>query len=164
MVAAAKARGTHRTIRAAAERLPIAPSAVGLVVSYITLVDIEGYREAIAEIARVLKPGGAIVLSNVNFVSAATPPWVRDDDGNKLFRPINRYLEERPLHLEFFGISIINWHRPLSAYMDAFLGAGLVLERFLEPVPADESLRDDPYWEDLFRVPDFLAMRWRKPA
>jgi hypothetical protein len=48
--------------------------------------------------------------------------------------------------------------------MDAFLGAGLVLERFLEPVPADESLRDDPYWEDLFRVPDFLAMRWRKPA
>jgi len=163
MVAAAKARGTHRTIRAAAERLPIAPSAVGLVVSYITLVDIEGYGEAIAEMARVLAPGGALVLCNSSFVTAASP-WVRDEQGRRTYRTIDRYLEERPLHLEWAGISITNWHRPLSAYMQAFLGAGLVLECFLEPVPADKSLRDDPYCEDWFRVPEFVAMRWRKPA
>lgn len=60
------------------------------------------------------------------------------------------------------GIRIVNWHRPLSAYMDAYLSAGLVLRDFLEPVPADQSLRDDAYCEDWFRVPEFTVMGWER--
>jgi SAM-dependent methyltransferase len=159
---AAYERGTGNVVRARGEWLPIGSESVDLVVSYLVLVDVEGYREAIAEMARVLAPGGAIVLCNMSFVSAASP-WVRDEQGRRAYRTIDRYLEERSLHLEWAGISITNWHRPLSAYMGAFLGAGLLLEKFVEPLPEDESLRDDPYCEDWFRVPEFVAMRWRKP-
>ena len=66
--------------------------------------------------------------------------------------------------LEWSGMRIRNWHRPLSAYLDAYLGAGLMLRRFLEPVPEDLSLRDDPRFEDWFRVPNFDVMLWQKPA
>jgi hypothetical protein len=48
--------------------------------------------------------------------------------------------------------------------MEAFLGSGFVLRRFLEPMPADDSLRDDPYFEDWYRVPNFTVMLWEKPG
>lgn len=57
---------------------------------------------------------------------------------------------------------IVNWHRPLSAYMTAYLDAGLELRAFLEPLPDDESLRAQDWAEDWFRVPLFTVMTWQK--
>jgi hypothetical protein len=45
--------------------------------------------------------------------------------------------------------------------MEANLGAGLALRRYLEPMP-DESLRGDPRFESWFRVPTFDTMVWQK--
>lgn len=163
LLSAARLRGTNALVRARAERLPLRDRCADLAVSYLSLVDIRGYQEAVGEMARVLRPGGALVICNTSFVSAASP-WVRDESARRTYRTIDRYMEERALHLQWKGISITNWHRPLSAYMDALLGEGLILERFLEPMPEDESLRDDPYCEDWFRVPEFVVMRWRKPS
>lgn len=150
-------------VRAPAENLPFADASFELAVSYITLVDIEGYREAISEVARVLKPGGRFVVANVGFTSASSA-WVRDEQGRRLYRPVDRYLEERPIPLQWRNIQVINWHRPLSAYMRAYLGEGLLLRDFLEPMPPDDSLRDDPYFEDWYRVPEFTVMVWERPA
>ncbi|MEX2225128.1 MAG: hypothetical protein WEB52_01615 [Dehalococcoidia bacterium] len=48
-------------------------------------------------------------------------------------------------------------------YLDAYLGAGLVLREFLEPIPRDESLREQYQFEDWFRVPLFNVIRWDRP-
>jgi hypothetical protein len=77
---------------------------------------------------------------------------------------MDHYLEERLIELKWAGIEILNYHRPLSAYMAALLGAGLLLRDFIEPMPADDSLRDDPYYEDWYRLPNFNVMRWEKAA
>lgn len=164
MVATASARHpSGRYVRAPAEALPFADASFNVGVSYITLVDIEGYRGAIHEVARVLKPGGRFIVANVSFVSASTA-WVRDEQGRRLYRPVDRYLEERPIPLEWRDIRVINWHRPLSSYMQAYLDAGFVLRDFLEPMPADDSLRDNPHFEDWYRVPEFTVMVWERPA
>jgi SAM-dependent methyltransferase len=164
MVEAAASRDAGRGsyIRSGAERLPFTSESFDVVVSYVTLVDITGYREAIAEAARVLRPGGRLVVANLGFVTASDG-WLRDEQGRRLYHRVDRYAEERPLQLEWAGMRIVNWHRPLANYMQAYLGAGLVLREFLEPVPTDESLRDDPEFEDWFRVPFFTVMRWDKP-
>lgn len=151
------------TVRGTAECLPLPDASFDLIVSYLVLIDVPDYRAAIAEMARILRPGGRLVVANLSFMSASTG-WVRDADGKRLHYPMDNYLEERPLRLSWSGIDIVNWHRPLSYYMTAFLGAGLVLRDFLEPIPADGSLRDDPYYEDWFRLPNFVVMRWEKPA
>jgi 2-polyprenyl-3-methyl-5-hydroxy-6-metoxy-1,4-benzoquinol methylase len=151
------------TIRGTAERLPLGSASVDLVVSYLVLVDVPDYRAAIREATRVLRPGGRLVVANTSFMSVAAG-WVRDAEGKRLHYPMDHYLEERPIELKWAGIEILNWHRPLGAYMKAFLGAGLVLRDFLEPMPADDSLRDDPYYEDWYRLPNFVVMRWEKPA
>jgi SAM-dependent methyltransferase len=147
---------------AMAERLPLADETFDVAVSYVMLVDVIDYRGAIAEMARVLRPGGRIVVANVGFVSAS-PGWERDADGRRLYHRIDRYLEERPFDIDRSDIRITNWHRPLSAYMRAYLSQGLLLREFLEPAPETDDLRDDPATEDWYRVPDFNVMLWEKP-
>lgn len=88
----------------------------------------------------------------------------RDAEGRRLYQKIDRYAEEWSTTYEWAGIKIVNWHRPLSAYMAAYLGAGLTLEEFLEPLPEDDSPRGEAWAEDWYRVPLFNVMAWRKPA
>jgi hypothetical protein len=109
----------------------------------------------------VLAPGGTLVVANTSFVTASEG-WQRDDAGRRLYHRIDRYAEERSQVYEWVGMRIVNRHRPLSHYMQAYLGAGLILRDFLEPVPSDESLRADDWFEDWFRVPQFTVMRWGK--
>jgi SAM-dependent methyltransferase len=147
---------------AAAESLPLRDASFDICISYITLVDIVGYIQAVAEMARVLKPGGELIVANLGFVTASDG-WQRDDCGNRLYHRVDRYAEERSRTFEWVGIRIVNWHRPLSAYMSAYLSAGLILREFLEPVPVDRSLETHPDFEDWFRVPLFNVMKWKKP-
>ena len=60
------------------------------------------------------------------------------------------------------GIDVVNWHRPLSAYMQAYLAAGLTLEAFLEPQPSAAVLELNDSWPDYWRVPYFNVLAWRK--
>jgi SAM-dependent methyltransferase len=146
-----------------AEELEFEAESFDLVVSYITLVDIPDFRAAIREMVRVLKPGGSLLLANLtSFVSAgAERGWVKDAQGQDLYFPLDRYLEECPFWLEWAGIRIENWHRPLSAYMTAFLESGLKLNFFAEPGPAS----GEPAAQARFRrVPWFVVMEWERPA
>lgn len=164
LIGEAHARGGGETyVAGVAEMLPFGDESFDLVVSYVTLVDIVEYRAAIRECARVLRPGGHLVAANLGFVTASAG-WQRDADGRRLHHAVDRYADEFPQVYEWAGMRIVNWHRPLSAYMQAYLGAGLELRAFLEPVPADESLRDLNWAEDWFRVPLFTVMNWQKPA
>lgn len=141
-----------------AEALPLADASVDLAVSYLTLLDIADMRAAIAEMARVLKPGGTLLIANLaSFVTAGGElGW----QGNAHFA-FDRYLDERPQQAAWRGIRVVNWHRPLGAYMQALLGEGLQLVFFDEP----EARGGEPDRVDrMRRVPWFVVMEWRKPA
>jgi SAM-dependent methyltransferase len=146
-----------------AEQLEFPAASFDLVVSYLTLIDIADFRTAIGEMARVLKPGGSLLIANLTgFTSAcAAQGWVTDAAGRRLHFPVDRYLDEFPFWFEWAGIRIENWHRPLAAYMAAFLGSGLQLAFFSEPDSVSgELLRRDDYR----RVPWFVVMEWQRPG
>lgn len=152
--------GDYRPGRA--ERLEFADGRFDLVVTYLTLIDIPDFRAAIGEMARVLRPGGSLLIANLtSFVSACVDDgWVRDGEGRPLHYKVDRYLDEFPLWVEWSGIRVENWHRPLAAYMKALLGNGLVLRFFDEP----EAAGNDPDRAALYRrAPWFLVMEWSKP-
>ncbi|HEX5371012.1 MAG TPA: class I SAM-dependent methyltransferase [Dehalococcoidia bacterium] len=152
----------ERYAMASAEALPFADQCFDVVVAYLSLIDIPDFRAAISESARVLKPDGAFLAANVSNLASSTGEPVYDAEGRFAYYAVENYLEERPLTLEWAGLRVRNWHRPLSDYMDAYLGAGLALRRYIEPRP-DESLRGEPRFESWFRVPSFDVMVWRKP-
>lgn len=153
--------GDYRPGRA--EQLEFDAASFDLVVSYLTLVDIADFRTAVGEMTRVLKPGGTLLIANLSgFTSAgAEQGWVTDDEGRRLHYPVDRYLDEFPFWIEWADIRIENWHRPLTAYMAAFLENGLNLTFFAEPEPVS----GEPSRQANFRrAPWFVVMEWQRPA
>ncbi len=144
------------------EELPVSDASMDLVVSYLSLLDIPDYRAAIKEMKRVLKPGGRCVMANHNgFSTASSKYWARDEHNNKLHWTMDNYLAERPHNVEFAGVSVVNWHRPLSAYMKSFLETGFTLEQFDEPAPKPAVLAKHESMRSNLRVPLFCTMAWR---
>ena len=152
--------GDYRLGRA--EALDFPDASFDLVVSYLALVDIPDIGRAIAEMARVLRPGGVLLIANLTSFNTAGLPggWIRDWIGRERYA-IDHYLDERVHDVAWRGIRIRNWHRPLEIYMALLLGQGLQLTYFAEPAPYG----GDPVKVERYRrVPYFLIMEWIKPG
>ena len=165
LIAAAHLRDVEgQYLEAGAELLPFADATFDLVVSYLTLIDFADFGAAISEMVRVLKPGGALLIACINSFNSACGDtgWIKDSAGRRLYYPIDHYLEDRSMRIEYRGISIVNYHRPLSAYMAAFLAAGLLLTYFSEPCPSEDAPVEKAV--NYRRVPWFLVMEWVRPA
>lgn len=140
-----------------AEDLRFSNDTFDLVVSYLTLIDIPDVARAIAEMTRVLKPGGRLLIANLTSFGTASDGW--SNEAQPRFC-IDRYLDVRELQSEWKGIRITNWHRPLSYYMNLLLGEGLILRHFDEP----RAYGGDPTVADKYqRVPWLMLMEWEKP-
>src|SRR5437868_3671099 len=150
--------GDYRIGRA--EALAFPDAAFDLVVSYLSLIDIPDIGSAIAEMARVLKPGGSLLIANLTSFNTAgqTRGWTRALGARFA---IDHYLEERADWVAWRGIRIRNWHRPLSTYMALLLDQGLVLRHFAEPEPYAGNPAAIARYR---RAPWFLIMEWRKPG
>lgn len=152
-------KGDYRLGRA--EALPFADNSFDLVLSYLTLIDIEDFRAALSEMTRVLSPGGHLLIANVvSFFSAGTAPgWQGDAGDGEAGFPIDHYFTERAEQVKIGSFKVRNWHRPLSAYMECLIDLGLRLSFFDEPTPigGDRDLR-----AAFSRVPPFVVMEWKK--
>lgn len=165
LVGMARAQGPDiRYHVAPAENIPEPDAQFDVVVSYLVLIDIPDFRAGIREMARVLKSGGILVIANLNsFMTTRPYAWEHDEVGGKLYVPLDYYMEERGNVTAWKGIEVINWHRPFSAYVQALLDVGLVLEHLEEVVPSAEAVAANPNLADQYRAPYFHVMRWRKP-
>lgn len=147
----------------AAEALGFEDGTFDLVVGYLSLIDIPDLATAIREMARVLAPGGTLLIANLAGYNSAADAnglgWVTLADGRRI-HAMDDYLEERAAWIEWRGIRIRNWHRPLSTYMTLLLEQGLTLTHFAEPA----AHGGDPVRQALYRrAPWFLMMEWTKP-
>jgi SAM-dependent methyltransferase len=144
-----------------AETLPFADRTFDLAVHYLTLIDIDGLDAALAETARVMRPGALLLIANLTgfTTSNGTGGWIEDAAGNSHF-PLGSYLTETRDWVEWDGIRVRNWHRPLSRYMDACLKAGLLLTDFEEPEPQGGPAEIAARYR---LAPWAMAMAWRKP-
>jgi SAM-dependent methyltransferase len=165
LIATARARDPGGTyLEAQAECLPFPDASFDRVVSYLSLIDIPDVQAAIPEMVRVLEPGGSLLLASLTSFNTACGDtgWVKDSNGQHLFYRLDDYLRERAMWIEYRGIRVLNYHRPLSVYMRAFLDAGLHLAYFDEPVPTAEAPAEKA--ANYRRVPWFVVMEWLRPA
>ena len=164
LIEAARIRDPLSTyIEAGAEELPFAAESFDLAISYLSLLDIPDLDVAIPEMARVIKPGGRLLIANLNSFKSACGDegWVMGANGERLHYPVDNYLSERRMWSEYRGIRVANYHRPLSTYMRLLLGAGLQLVHFDEPAPIEGAPKRAEYF---LRVPWYLVMEWVKPV
>ena len=162
LLAAAKERDSNGCyIEGLAEKLPFAAAEFDLVVSYLSLIDIPDMDAAISEMVRVLRPGGHVLIANLqSYVTAWDEPTMEKLPGGLRRCTMVDYLQDHGSDTAWADIRIMNYHRPLARYMQAFLSRGLHLTHFAEPAatggPDDRRTRYN-------HAPWFLMMEWQKP-
>ncbi|MFZ4506241.1 MAG: class I SAM-dependent methyltransferase [Fimbriimonas sp.] len=161
----ARARHPEGTyVEGVAEALPFPDEAFDLVVSYVSLVDIPDAEAGLTEMVRVLRPGGHLLISNLNaWITTREKAWYTDADGKRLHVAVEDYFDPKAIAGSWRGISVMQYHRPFEMVLQPLLRAGLQLLHFEEPRPSAETVAAHPEMDEEYRVPFFYAMKWRKP-
>ncbi|MGA9279101.1 class I SAM-dependent methyltransferase [Ilumatobacter sp.] len=154
--------------RAGAARLPFADGTFDAVVACLVFEHIDDVDAAIAEVARVLEPGG-IFCFFLNHPILQTPGsvWVDDHmvDPPEQYWRLGPYLDETETTEEVeLGVWIRFVHRPISRYVNALAENGLVIERMDEPVPPATFRAQGPGYEESAAFPRLLYIRLTKSA
>lgn len=160
-VAARRGGGVHYG-RAGADALPVRAGAFDAVIACLVFEHIEAVDEAIAEVARVLRPGGRFVFF-LNHPLLQTPGsgWIDDQvlDPPEQYWRIGPYLvEDHTIEEVEKGVYIPFIHRPLHRYVNAMARNGLLLVQMEEPAPPPGFLARAEEYRDAATIPRLLAL------
>lgn len=149
-----------------ASAVPVPDSSQDAVLACLVFEHIDDMETAIAEVARVLKPGGQFSFF-LNHPLLQTPGsgWIDDHiiDPPEQYWRIGPYLVETESIEEVErGVFIRFIHRPLSRYLNALIAHGLTIERMLEPSPPQGFLDRAPEYALAHTIPRLLYIRSSK--
>jgi SAM-dependent methyltransferase len=151
MLRLARGRGLD-VVQADAATLPFGDESFAAAISIWTHTDVDDFGRVVAEVARVLRPGGAFVYLGAHpcFVGPHSrfPHAVGVPELHPGYRRAGRYTDAPGVTPTGLRAKVGAAHLPLQDFLGAFLDAGFRLERFDEPEP-----REYPY---------MVAMRWRR--
>ncbi len=163
----AERRGGGPTyVLAPASALPLDDASVDGAVACLVFEHIDEVDEAIAEVARVLAPGGRFLfLLNHPLLQTPNSGWIDDQilEPPEQYWRIGAYLIEQATVEEVQKDVFIRFiHRPLSRYLNALADNGLVLEHMHEPAPPEGFIAQAPQFREAATVPRLLALRLRR--
>ena len=149
--------------RAGAGALPFRDEWFDAVVACLVFEHIRDVDDAIAEVARVLVPGGRFCFFlNHPLLQTPNSGWIDDQvlDPPEQYWRIGPYLvEDETIEEVEKGVHIPFIHRPLSRYVNALAGRGLFLERMDEPAPPAGFLARAAEYEAAATIPRLLYLR-----
>ncbi|MBX3287203.1 MAG: class I SAM-dependent methyltransferase, partial [Actinobacteria bacterium] len=117
---------------------------------------------ALAEVARVLRPGGRFLfLLNHPLLQTPGSGWIDDQvqDPPEQYWRIGPYLvEDNSVEEVEKDVFIPFIHRPMSRYVNAMADAGLTLRRMLEPPPPPGFLARAAEYQAAASIPRLLVL------
>ena len=163
VAAATERAGGPVYARADADRLPTADGSFDAVVACLVFEHIDAVDAALAEVARVLEPGGRFVFF-LNHPLLQTPGsgWIDDQiiEPPEQYWRVGPYLDEAETVEEVAaGVHIRFVHRPLSRYVNAMAAVGLTLTEMVEPAPPPGFLARAHEYEQAASIPRLLLLR-----
>jgi SAM-dependent methyltransferase len=152
--------------RATATALPFSDGSFDAAFACLVFEHIEGVMEAIAEVGRVVRPGGSFLLfMNHPLLQVPGSGWVDDDILGEQYWRIGPYLAENHAVEEVDkNVWIPFVHRPLSVYVNALAAAGMYLTRMTEPAPPPGFLEKAEEYRRAAGFPRLLVLRAEKFA
>ena len=164
---------------ASAVQLPFDDAGFDFATAFMSLMDIPQTERVLAEVSRVLRPGGFLQFS-ISHPCFETPhrKTLRDETGHAYAREVGDYfrrvdgeVEEwlfratpREVRDRMRPFRVPRFTRTLSGWLNLLVDAGFVLERFGEPRPDEDAVRERPRLQAAQVVAHSLHVRARKPA
>jgi len=164
---------------ASAVDLPFDEASFDFTVAFMSLLDISETERVLAEVLRVLRPGGFFQFSishpcfdkphcktlydeTRRVYAIEVGDYFRGREGEVKEWPFSAALPEVREGLSPFRVPV--FMRTLSSWLNSLVEAGFVLERFGEPYPTEEAVRERPRLQSAQAVALFLHVQARKPA
>ena len=164
-VAAARGGGVAFA-RAGAAALPFADGTFDAAVACLVFEHIRDVDAAIAEVSRILRPGGRFCFFlNHPLLQTPNSGWIDDQvlDPPEQYWRIGPYLiEDETIEEVEKDVFIPFIHRPLSRYVNALADHGLLIERMLEPSPPPGFIARAEEYADAATIPRLLYLRTSK--
>ena len=158
--------GGPRYVQGSAADVPIADASIDAAVACLVFEHIEALDAALAEVARVLRPGGRFLfLLNHPLLQTPGSGWIDDQvlDPPEQYWRIGAYLVEGDTVEQVErGVFIRFFHRPLSRYLNTASELGLQLVRMEEPAPPQGFLDRAPEYLEAASIPRLLFLRFEQ--
>jgi ubiquinone/menaquinone biosynthesis C-methylase UbiE len=163
-------------VQASGDRIPLAGGSADFVTAFMSLMDMPNLPGVLAEVHRVLRPGGFLQFSIEHpLMATRIGGWETDAAGHRVARRVGGYFTQRPWVDEWIFSSapaelrqsrrrfrIPRFPRTFSGWLNALIAAGLRIEAAAEPYADDEAIRSHPKLSATRIVPFFLHIRCRK--
>lgn len=128
-----------------------------VVVSFMALMDGADLPAAVAELHRVLRPGGRLMFSILHpcFITPGIG-WIRDDHGSEVALQVSDYFADEPI-IEQWTFSkapvppdappfvVPRFPRSLSTWLSTLMESGFALSRIDEPRPPIDATTQHPW-------------------
>jgi len=145
--------------------LPFRDSSFDAVLACLVFEHIDRTSQAIAEVSRVLKPGGRFLfLMNHPLLQTPGSGFVDDTILDEQYWRVGPYLVEDKTYEEVDrGVFLPFVHRPLSTYVNAMADVGLYVTRMIEPAPPPEFIANAGEPQSVAaQIPRLLFLRAHK--
>jgi SAM-dependent methyltransferase len=156
--------GGPHYVRSSATALAVADHSFDAAVVCLVFEHLDDLDAAVAEVARVVRPGGRFALF-INHPLTQTPGsgWIDDQilDPPEQYWRVGAYLvETATIEQVDAGVYIRFVHRPLSRYINTCAHHGLLLEHMVEPSPPESFLAQAPEYREAATIPRLMYLRF----
>jgi SAM-dependent methyltransferase len=150
-------------VRGGGEQLPFPGDCFDAVVVSLVLEHLEHFEPLLGEMARVLGPGGRVVLFLGHPIAQAPGScWVDDADFAEQYWRLGPYLPDHLTVEEVApGVELPFFHRPLGRYVHELGRVGLLVEDLVEPPPPSDTLAHLAGFTEAATIPRLLCLRAR---
>ena len=162
--AAVERGGGPAYVRAGAAPLPVRSASVDCVLACLVFEHIRDVDLALAEVARVLEPGGRFLFFlNHPLLQTPNSGWIDDRILEEQYWRIGSYLEEDETMEEVEKDVLLPFiHRPLSRYVNGLARHGVLVTEMVEPAPPPGFLATAANYEAAASIPRLLFLRTEK--
>lgn len=171
MLGHARTHNAHERIEyvhGSLEDIELLDNQYDLIVSSLVMDYVRDYDHVVRKVAKALRDGGNFVYSTLHpHITARiqNEGWVRDAAGDKLYWPVDNYLEDGPREMDIMGgHKVTFYHRSMSTAVNVLIQSGLMLEELIEPVCTPEGLLLQPHQTAEVRRPTFVIFKTKKSA
>ena len=147
-----------------ADHLPLPDAAFDAVVMCLVIEHLDPFEPCVHEMARVLEPGG-IVLLLLNHPLLQTPGsgWIDDRILEEQYWRVGPYLRSDTTIEEVApGVNLPFMHRPLSRYVQVMGAVGLLIEDMEEPQPPPGFISEAWQYGEASTIPRLMLLRARR--
>ncbi len=138
-----------------------------IVISSLAFHYVKDYEKLIKDIYNLLNDDGILIFSIDHPLRIASKfePWMKKnytEINGKWFLLVSDYNREGIREKEWNGVMVKKYHRNFSSLINGLVNSGFKIDKILEPIPDEESIKIIPKYINQYDRPYFLFIRAKK--